>query len=275
MSSNYWSTFVQNSDFLESSRIEIMNADMAAYVADKLGLKPGMRVLDVGCGTGALEYYLAHVSENVQYTGIDTDSDLIACAGGKPHSDSRRNSFTFIECDASKLPFPDSSFDVVVSHTFLTAAVCYEAALLEMKRVCVPEGLIGTINIADFTKAVIRREGWRSKSEADFRFGILLEKFLSSCERLYPLSRAREGISPERIPSFFEDSGLKDVSVFPVGSFFSLSNGEQVLPANVRKSYLDGMLSSLFKRISAYEALPGFCRIMPGSELKAGVRQMH
>ena len=268
MNKNYWSTYIQDPDFLDSSRIKIMNADLAGYVAEKLGLRPGMRVLDVGCGTGAFGFYLSRASENIQYTGIDADKELVAAARRKASEDERGNSFVFLEGDAAKLPFPDGSFDAVVSHTFLTASACYEAALREMKRVCKPDGLIGTINIADFTKNFCHRAVSQSGSEAEGRFAILLEKFQKACESLCAVSKATEGISPDRIPSFFTDSGLRDVCVLPIGSFFSLSNSEQILPEKTKKIYLDGMLSSLLKKISVYAALPGFLRIMPESELE-------
>ncbi|MDO5445633.1 MAG: YcaO-like family protein [Eubacteriales bacterium] len=266
MNNSEWSTYLQNPDFLESSRLMIMNSELTGYVAGKLALKPGMRVLDVGCGTGAFGYYLSGATENIEFSGIDTDSEYIEAARGKAAEDDRGNRFLFFEGDAAKLPFPDASFDAVVSHTFLTAAACYEAAFREMQRVCKPDGLIGTINIADFSKTV--HHSAASQDEKDKRFDFLLEKFQRACERLYPLSRASEGISPNRIPAFFTNSGLTDVCVSPIGSFFSLSNSIQNLPKETKGLYLNGMRSSLEKRISAYAAVPGFDRIMPESELE-------
>lgn len=43
---NEWSTYFQNRDFMEKSRIMIINRDMAEYTAQKIGLKENIKVLD-------------------------------------------------------------------------------------------------------------------------------------------------------------------------------------------------------------------------------------
>ena len=51
-----WSTYCQNADFLEKSRMLIMNRDMSSQVAGWIGLKSSDNVLDVGCGSGELTF---------------------------------------------------------------------------------------------------------------------------------------------------------------------------------------------------------------------------
>ncbi len=92
-------------------------------------------VLDVGCGEGTLARYLA--SRGHQVIGLDRDSSVLP-----PDSEGAH----FILGDATGLPFPDESFDAVVSvmvlhHTRL------ELALVEMRRMLKPGGLLIDLGI--------------------------------------------------------------------------------------------------------------------------------
>ena len=68
---------------------------------------PGMRVIDIGCGNG--RFYPSLRERQIDYTGIDNSKGLLAQAH-KKYPD-----ITFIEGDATSLPFPDASFDIAFS----------------------------------------------------------------------------------------------------------------------------------------------------------------
>ena len=68
---------------------------------------PGMRVLDVGCGNGRL--YPVLKERQIDYTGIDYSAGLLKEAI-RLHPDAN-----FLVGDATKLPFPDKSFDIIFS----------------------------------------------------------------------------------------------------------------------------------------------------------------
>jgi len=76
-----------------------------------LDLPDGLRWLDVGCGTGALTGVVLRETSPAAVTGIDPSPGYIAYAQETTKDDRVR----FEVGDAAKLPFPDSSFDVVVS----------------------------------------------------------------------------------------------------------------------------------------------------------------
>jgi SAM-dependent methyltransferase len=82
-------------------------ADLASRVQRLLAPFSGEeRALDVGCGTGALAYALApHVREVV---GVDRSADLLAAARERAPANA-----TFIEGDATALPFGWGEFDLV------------------------------------------------------------------------------------------------------------------------------------------------------------------
>lgn len=257
---NNWSTYVQNPAFLEASRIMILNPDAPPYEIQKLGITPGCRVLDVGCGTGFFCRYLGGASSGVFYTGIDLDETLIAYADNGPAADARGNTYQFLCGDAAQLPFADGFFDVVVSHTFLTAAFCYEAAFQEMKRVCRPGGIIGTVNIADFDKILQRNH------PVPGRYQELFQRFMQACEALQPLSGMNAGIDPQRIPEFFTTEGMEDVTVYPIGSFFSLSNGQSALPPEKAQACIRFFRDAMLERLSVYKSLRGFSQYLSDDE---------
>ncbi len=114
---------------------------MAAYKFFREHVR-GRKVLEIGFGEGYGTYYLSEVSKEI--TGIDVSHSLVEHAKSKY---SRENLY-FIRSDAATLPFPDSSFDVVVSSQVLEHVKDYMGFLRETARVLKPGGtaLVATPN---------------------------------------------------------------------------------------------------------------------------------
>jgi ubiquinone/menaquinone biosynthesis C-methylase UbiE len=74
-------------------------------------IQPGMKVLDLGCGTGTLTLMLKRAHPNATVTGMDGDPEVLAIAREK----SRGVNIQWDEGLASSLPYPDSVFDKVVT----------------------------------------------------------------------------------------------------------------------------------------------------------------
>jgi len=110
-----------SADYLDSTRSG-MWADSREALGD-LALEECDRVLDVGCGTGELTRVLREES-NGDVVGLDADADLLASVPG-PN----------VRGDATRLPFADDSFDLVVCQALLINLPDPVAAVREFARV--------------------------------------------------------------------------------------------------------------------------------------------
>lgn len=112
----------------------------APIVADAAGILPGQRVLDVACGTGILAREAAsRVGPRGHVTGIDPNAGMVAAAGRLAPAIEWR------EGVAEALPFPDRTFDAVVSQFGLMFFTERRQAIREMLRVMVPGGRLAVV----------------------------------------------------------------------------------------------------------------------------------
>ena len=112
----------------------------AAYLLPYL--RPGLRVLDVGCGPGTISVGMAKAVAPGQVDGVDMAESQIEVARSVAKASGVDNA-VFHVGDALYLPFEDGTFDVVHSHSVLMYIPDTAAALAEMKRVLKPGGIIG------------------------------------------------------------------------------------------------------------------------------------
>ena len=107
----------------------------APKVADAAQIQPGQRVLDVGCGTGILAREIAsRVGSVGRVVGIDPSAGMLALAKR------RAPAVEWREGVDESLPFPDQSFEAVVSQFALMFFTDRRQGLREMLRVLTPGG---------------------------------------------------------------------------------------------------------------------------------------
>lgn len=118
----------------------------------------GRRVVDVGCGDGALACVMA--SRGADVAGVDPDPAMLAAAQSRAARAGVRASF--LEGRVEQLPFPDASVDVVVSVTVLCFVPDAAGAVREMARVLRPGGrlVIGELGRWNLWAALRRVRGW-------------------------------------------------------------------------------------------------------------------
>ena len=105
-------------------------------------IRPGMRVLDFGCGPGTISVGLAAAAAPGEMHGIDMEESQIELARAVAQAENQDNAF-FQVGDVTSLPFEDEYFDVAHCHNVLMHIPDTMAALNEVKRVLKPGGIIG------------------------------------------------------------------------------------------------------------------------------------
>ena len=111
----------------------------AAYLIPHL--RPGLVLLDVGCGPGTITIDLARRLDPGTVLGIDAAPDAITAAREAAHDEGVTNLEVRV-ADVYALDLPDHSFDVVHAHQVLQHLSDPVGALREMRRVCRPDGVV-------------------------------------------------------------------------------------------------------------------------------------
>lgn len=116
-------------------------ANSAAYLIGEL--RPGMSVLDVGCGPGTITADLARlVAPGGHVTAVDASADVLEQARAYASERGVAGAVEFATADVHALDFPDDTFDVVHAHQVLQHVGDPVRALREMRRVCRPGGIV-------------------------------------------------------------------------------------------------------------------------------------
>ena len=132
-------------------------------------LRPGLRVLDFGCGPGTITVGLAKAVEPGKVHGIDMAESQISLARSAAEAGGHTN-VTFHVGSVLELPFEDNSFDAAHCHAVLMHVPDTQAALAEVKRVLKPGGIVAsreTIVASSFLETLLR---WYRR-----RMGIVFE----------------------------------------------------------------------------------------------------
>ena len=111
-------------------------------LCEALDLRSGARVLDVAAGNGNAT--LAAARRWCEVTSTDYVPALLEA--GRVRAQAEGHTIKFQEADAENLPFPDASFDVVMSTFGVMFTPNQEQAASELARVCKPRGKIGLAN---------------------------------------------------------------------------------------------------------------------------------
>lgn len=123
-------------------QVATFTAQAAEDFVQRIGIPANSSVLDVACGTGNTAIPAARAGASV--TGIDIAPNLLAQA--KERAASEKLDARFEEGDAEDLPFPNATFDVVLSMFGAMFAPRPERVVDELLRVCKPAGVIAMAN---------------------------------------------------------------------------------------------------------------------------------
>ena len=171
--------------------LEPMNAPLRPIGLKMYPPQPGMAVLDVGCGTGS---YLAQYLE-VGCRGFGIDSSPAMLERAKQRLEGRAE---LLLGDATRLPYEDASFDLIVAATLLHEldGPTRAAALAEMARTLKPEGRVLVI---DYRPGRLRVKGRLLRS-----FSLVAERVAGRTH----VRNFRSFMAAGGVPAMLEDSGL-------------------------------------------------------------------
>lgn len=238
----HWSELIQTTEELYTSREVRFHERNKELWLKHIGVKPGMKVLEVGCGGGLFCHRLKQYVPDCLVTGLDFDKGHIAFARKK--AEKLGLACDFVEGDIRNLPFEDGTFDLVYSYTVLEH-IPHDDFYREQRRVLKSGGRISVLlvrnqlNIPDHTmnefgaeEEALQKKLW-SQVEVDvmtkYHVGMYVQE-----EHKYPKEMASFG---------FQDV---DVQVFTVMDYapdnFTVSDEEAVGQINShRTSSLAGM----------------------------------
>ena len=126
---------------------------LSPLMADLAEIGPGQRVLDVGCGPGALVAELVRRVDAESVTAVDPSPPFVAAAR------TRFPGVRIEEASAESLPFEDESFDAALAQLVVHFMADPVAGLTEMRRVTRPGAWLP---LASGTSPVARRRSARS-----------------------------------------------------------------------------------------------------------------
>jgi ubiquinone/menaquinone biosynthesis C-methylase UbiE len=196
-------------------------ASLRAYLFQKAGLAAARRVLEVGCGTGAL---LQDFTAQIAAHGVDLSMAVVKQAAVHAH-----NSFP-INADGQFLPYPSGIFDFSFCHYLLLWVSSPSAVLAEMKRVTRPGGAVLALAEPDY--------GGRVDFPAE----------LAELGRWQAESLRKQGAQPEmgrQLAGIFARAGLKSIETGVLGGMWDSppSPNERKMEWDVIKADLTGQIS--------------------------------
>jgi SAM-dependent methyltransferase len=159
-------------------------------------MRPGQRVLDLGCGEG--RHVIAACALNgVDAVGVDLSLKDLATARQRMQdfrgeADEDSGLFLLLAGDALRLPFADASFDAVICSEVLEHIPDYRSALTEIARVLKPGGRF----CASVPRPWCERICWRLSRD--------YHQVLGGHLRIFNISRLRSDIENQELEFYFE-----------------------------------------------------------------------
>jgi ubiquinone/menaquinone biosynthesis C-methylase UbiE len=187
------------------SLIEPMNSGLRSIGFKMLPAKSGMKVLDIGCGTGA--QLVRYQSVQCKVFGVDTSPSMLQRARLKLGEQAE-----IYQVSGSRLPFPENHFDIILLSTVLHEMdpELRVKVLIEAYRVMKESG---RILIIDFHPGPLKPiKGWI------YRFIINVAEFIAGWEHF---KNSRQYLAAGGIPALIDDCKLKieDYKIVTGGNF--------------------------------------------------------
>ena len=167
------------------------------HTLNKLSVKPGEKILDVGCGVGFLAYEIALLTgDSGKVFGIDKNPDMISHANNRCKT--LRNT-EFSEANADDLPFQEESFDAACCTQVLLYLNDIDQVLSGIKRILKPTGRIIIVE-TDWRGIVINSD-----------YNSITRKIFSAWDATVPSPNL-----PVRLGPLLVNNGFRNIDVEPI-----------------------------------------------------------
>lgn len=197
-------------------------ADVSRALLDRIGLRPGQRAIDLGCGPrGALELLAERVSPGGQVVGLDADPAHAAMAADFVR-DQGLDRARVLTADARRTGLRSSSFDLVNTRTLLVNIPDPAEVVTEMARLARPGGQVAAMEY-DMEHALCH--------PAHPAFDRLCEIFMM----VFP----RNGADPRigrKVPEMFRAAGLADVATEALAPAYPAGHSRRTIQADLVRS---------------------------------------
>ena len=250
-----WSKYVQGINTLYSSR-KLRFDDMFSEQfinAFHIDREKKVRILEIGCGPGALAGALHRWYPNAEITGLDLDTAFIRFAK------ENEKGVTFLEGDAQKLPFEDESFDVTISNT-VSEHIPPEAFFGEQMRVLKKGGICLVLSAR---KGYRQKSQFEKKTEFEDKFWERVLQFDDSMERF---SVGKYGMNEQSLPKTMEEYGFQSVSTAYAVS--NLTPDNEGIPKEMAVSMINA------SRYNDLDAIQSVLETMPERVTKEEIEEM-
>ena len=168
-----------------------------------LGLKPGMKIVDVGCGTGDFTRYLASlIPAKCAIIGVDIRAANIRTAEKQTKKEGMAGKMTFRKGDAYNIPVEDGWADLVCCRTLLMHLTDPLKAVREMKRVARKGGTVAAFERGRFESFFVPDD------ERITKLGIKLGgSYVDGVRKL----EGKHFDIGSRLPTIFHKAGLREI----------------------------------------------------------------
>ena len=224
-------------------------------------LKQGVKVLDVGCGSGTITLGVATAVKPGEVVGVDPSEDRINTARDWAAQATCAGNISFMIGDSHQLDFPDNTFDVVYSHTVTHFFIDPTKALNEQKRVTKKGGWVIASGIRDISQRYPACPNWEKVWGAWILFhDSLLKKYQSSGDDPAKHLRQHYELNPNfayyydlhagrKCPEWFSEVGFTDLRISTKVRTLQYQGSDEMKPCVIDILALDDLKDESQKHV--------------------------
>lgn len=233
---DYWNSAAGENWTRYQDRLDAMLQPFSDAVLDLADIKPGARIMDIGCGCGATTLDAAtHTGASGRALGVDISAPMIARA--KARAASLGSTADFMLADAATHDFGANAFDLLVSRFGIMFFAEPAAAFAHMKRALGPSG-----RVAFVCWRPMKENGWVSVPY----FAAL--PHLPEQERPVPGAPGPFAFAdPERFRGILEEADYSGISIEPFDAPMTLGAGPDPVALALEQTLDIGPISRALK----------------------------